>query len=592
MTLNDHEPTRAERLALDAEYDAECGERLRTALPRAIGVYLASVCFPLAHELWSHPDRWVAIASHVAADVAIALIVTLVVTRVPGRRLAMTMGVLFLVVAAVVSGAYNASVGARAERFVLRQSILLTGAAIFLPWGWRPQVVAMAGTLAVVAVVGPYMPSADATGYLALVLVMSGVMAAAVAAYLERDRRRAFERAARDREEAALSTALLDAARRLAPLDDAQHIAVHVTALAVEAVGADWSALFVWDAHARRHRLNTWSGLTPIERTRLSAAPPDPTAAACEPDDPRHAELAGRWDARGLLVTALPGADERPPLLACGWRVRFGPPSRREQRLARGLAEAAGTALDAARVVEHLRRTNRLKSEFVSTMSHELRTPVHVMLGCLEMARDDELDAGERDHALERAERAGRDLLTLVEGALDIGRLEAGVDDLQLAAVALPELLAELRIQCETLPSVAGVALDWDTAEIGDTIVTDARKLSAIVRNLVHNALKFTAAGAVAVDARRVDDCLVLRVVDTGIGIAPEQHEAVFEMFRQADGSDARLYGGTGLGLHIVRRFVDQLGGTIVLDSSPGRGSTFTVTLPLRGPRLARIVAA
>ncbi len=591
MIPSDEQLTAAERTELDAAYATESASRLREAIPRAIGVYLVALCFPLAHEVWSHPDRLFAVASHAANDAAAGLVIALAVGRLSRRTPVIALGVLFVVLTAVVSGSYNLAVGARAERFVLRESIVLTGAALFLPWGWRPQAIALTGILAVLAVVGPRMPSADATGYLALVLVMSGLMAAAVAAYLDRHRRRAFERMARDRDEATISGTLLAATRRLAHLDDPTHIAADATAVAVESLACDWSALFTWDASARCHRLAACTGLSTAERVRLAAEPPRPDAAACATDDVALAVLAGKWDVRVLLITALPAADDRPPLLACGWRTRIGVLPRRLHRLAGGVAEATGMALDAARVVADLRRTNRLKNEFVSTMSHELRTPLHVMLGCLEMARDPGLGESDREHALERAERAGRELLTLVESTLDISRLEAGVEDLQLHAVALPELLAEVRAQCETLARPGGVELTWAGVESAGTIVTDVRKLGAIVRNLVHNALKFTAAGSVCVEAERLDESLVVRVTDTGIGIPVDQHDAVFEMFHQADGSDARPYGGTGLGLHIVRRYVDQLAGRIALKSAPGSGSTFTVTLPLRGPRGARAAA-
>jgi signal transduction histidine kinase len=102
-----------------------------------------------------------------------------------------------------------------------------------------------------------------------------------------------------------------------------------------------------------------------------------------------------------------------------------------------------------------------------------------------------------------------------------------------------------------------------------------------VIRNLVHNALKFTEAGWVRAQGTIEHDALVLTVSDTGIGIAACDQSAVFEMFRQADGSDTRRFGGTGLGLHIVQRYVEQLGGTIALSSAPGVGSRFTVTLPL-----------
>ncbi|HLY39346.1 MAG TPA: ATP-binding protein, partial [Candidatus Binatia bacterium] len=112
---------------------------------------------------------------------------------------------------------------------------------------------------------------------------------------------------------------------------------------------------------------------------------------------------------------------------------------------------------------------------------------------------------------------------------------------------------------------------------------TDPRKLGIVVRNLVGNALKFTERGFVRAEATLARESILLRVADTGIGIRPEDHERIFEMFRQADGSDSRRYGGTGLGLYIVRRFVEQLGGTVWVESAPDRGSVFIVSLPYRG---------
>jgi signal transduction histidine kinase len=123
------------------------------------------------------------------------------------------------------------------------------------------------------------------------------------------------------------------------------------------------------------------------------------------------------------------------------------------------------------------------------------------------------------------------------------------------------------------------VHLEWSDAVPAVSLLTDPRKLTVVLRNLVGNALKFTESGYVRVEAHHDAEGLVLRVADTGIGIRPEDQQTIFEMFRQADGSDSRRYGGTGLGLYIVRRFVEQLGGSVTVDSAPGRGSVFSVCL-------------
>jgi signal transduction histidine kinase len=280
------------------------------------------------------------------------------------------------------------------------------------------------------------------------------------------------------------------------------------------------------------------------------------------------------------------------PLVRGGWVAGFlsagtGDPkksfSRRQLRLAEGLGHHASIALQNARLVADLEAADHLKSEFVSTMSHELRTPLNVIIGYTEMLREGAvgpITTGQRE-LIDRLDARGRELLELIEATLHVGRLEAGRDTVELAAIDVPELVRALQASTAGLPRPATVAFDWEVpVTTREHITTDRAKLALVVRNLVSNAFKFTAEGKVVVRMLLRGDVLTIEVVDTGIGISEEHLPLIFDMFRQVDGSMTRRHGGVGLGLYIVKQFVTRLGGTVSVLSTPGRGSRFRVVLP------------
>ena len=299
-------------------------------------------------------------------------------------------------------------------------------------------------------------------------------------------------------------------------------------------------------------------------------------------------QLLREYGLSACLVVPLRHGGETLGLLSAGFRNRAGGFTPVQERVAFGIAQFASLAFENARLVEELETATRLKIEFMSTISHELRTPLGVMLGYAEMLGDED-EAGQRTMLLERIRRTGVELLELIDATLNLNRLEAGHDQPRLETVALRDFFTELAADFGALPRPAGVELHWRP---GDelSLLTDRRKLRMILKNLVGNALKFTPDGSVTVRYGADAGRCTFEVEDTGIGIAPEHLPVIFEMFRQADGSSQRSFSGVGLGLYIVRRLVNQLGGEVRVVSAQGRGSTFTVTLP-RSRNEARLSA-
>jgi PAS domain S-box-containing protein len=252
-------------------------------------------------------------------------------------------------------------------------------------------------------------------------------------------------------------------------------------------------------------------------------------------------------------------------------------------RIARGVGQLASMALENARLVEESERANRLKSEFVATMSHELRTPLNVVIGYNELLLDGAYGdlSDDQRQPLGRADKSARELSAMIDAILDLNRLDKPQVPLHLEAVSVADLVDEVIIEDRNLeekPQLHVVReIDFDLPAVR----SDRIKLKMIIKNLFGNAVKFTEQGTITVAARAVHPGVEIRISDTGIGIAPEAQAYVFDPFRQVDGSDSRRYGGLGLGLYIVRRLVDVLGGTVALESTPGDGSTFRVWIPL-----------
>jgi PAS domain S-box-containing protein len=277
---------------------------------------------------------------------------------------------------------------------------------------------------------------------------------------------------------------------------------------------------------------------------------------------------------RGDDVIGLQTAELRRP------EGRFGAA---HKRIARGIGQLASLALEDARLMSQLERASRLKSEFVATMSHELRTPLHIILGYNDLILDGafgDLTPDQRD-GLERADRNARSLLELINATLDMSRLEAGRLTLDLREVAVADVVAQVDLDTRDVQAQSGLAFSWIVAPDLPTVYTDPAKLKTILRNLVGNAVKFTPRGSVAIEAVADAGGVAIAVRDTGVGIPEEQLREVFEPFLQLDPPGRASRGGVGLGLYIVSRLLDELGGSVGVESWVGEGSTFRVWIPM-----------
>jgi len=237
---------------------------------------------------------------------------------------------------------------------------------------------------------------------------------------------------------------------------------------------------------------------------------------------------------------------------------------------------------------DELARANQVKSEFLANMSHELRTPLNSALILSKVLADNTGGnlTGEQVQFAETIYGANTDLLTLINDILDLSKIEAGKVEVQMEKLSLRAMIEQLRRTFNPLAAQKGLHLETSLEDGNDDIiVSDHQRLQQVLKNLVSNAVKFTESGTVrlAVDALKSSDGVPLVrfcVIDSGVGIAPEHRDVIFEAFRQADGSTHRKYGGTGLGLSISRELARLLGGDVTLQSEPGHGSTFTLTVP------------
>lgn len=231
---------------------------------------------------------------------------------------------------------------------------------------------------------------------------------------------------------------------------------------------------------------------------------------------------------------------------------------------------------------ESAEEANQAKSQFLANMSHELRTPLNAVLGYTEILQEECSDRNQEDLLpdLDKIHRSGKHLLNLINEILDLAKIESGRVDLHIERIGVAELLDEvadtIRPAAESNGNRVEVTVD---STCPPTVATDQKRLRQCLLNLLGNAAKFTRGGRIEIHASANTDHLSLSISDTGIGISGEQQQRIFEAFAQADSSTARKFGGTGLGLAITQKLAHLMGGNVTVESEPGKGSTFTLTI-------------
>jgi signal transduction histidine kinase len=511
-----------------------------------------------------------------------------------GRRHLTAVGMGYLI---ALTSVFSASLARMPEQAAVIPAVLVAlmlGTTLLLPWDAGRQAIVCAGAIVAFAGGGMGTLPPSASGAAVALVLSAAAVSVAGTRLVERYRANAFERTWQQEQLVAFARALAAQVESVGVIDLLVERAPQLVPMSSMIVALRNAQQKVYRVVAHTSSDEAMVGLEAPDDLEPIRRIVSRDIVNLPGDDPGNAvnDLLATHGVHQVLYVTLRHGDDVVGLLAFIRKEdrAFGSG---ERLIAHGLADQTALALRTARLVDDLRHANQLKSEFVSTMSHELRTPINVILGYADMLEDPGFDASERGELLARTRMAGRELLDLVENTLAIGRFESGHDELALETVSLPALWKRLGECSERIPRRNAVALVWERGVPDLSLVTDPRKVEIVIRNLIGNAFKFTERGTVRATLALEDggDTVAIEVADTGIGIGPEDQRNIFEMFRQADASDTRRYGGTGLGLYIVRRFVEQLGGSTSLESTLGRGSRFTVRFPTRRIPAARAAA-
>jgi signal transduction histidine kinase len=402
--------------------------------------------------------------------------------------------------------------------------------------------------------------------------------------------------------------ALGQVGRTISSTLDLETVLATVVSRANELAGTDGGAIYEFDAATRAFRLQATDRFpeefaavlrtTPLvygegavgraAKTREPIQISDVTDTDAYSSSVKDALLAFGY--RSLLAVPLLSEDEVVGALVVN-RHAVGAFADRTVELLRTFAAQSALAIQNARLFQEIEDKSRLlevanqhKSEFLASVSHELRTPLNAIIGFSEVMLERMFgDVNEKqEEYLNDILSSGRHLLSLINDILDLAKIEAGRMELEAADFNLPQAIDNTLILVRERAVRRGIALERTVDEHLGEVKGDERKIKQVLLNLLSNAVKFTPEGGrIEVHAVLADSTAEISVTDTGVGIAPEDHAAVFEEFRQVGTDYARKHEGTGLGLALARKFVELHGGKIWVKSQVGQGATFTFTIPV-----------
>ncbi len=576
---------------------------LELLLAQRLGLFLATFAigggvFVLVDSLIS-PGRLIPALSVLGVGTVLSTVLLAL------RRAALRSGQLRNLVAVAVSAFFVVLVAygrtTRAEPLVIATVLmgLLFVESALLPWNWKKQTAVSAAALFFFGMLlfvheSPALPPA----YAATLLFAGGVASVWIAEQMDLQRLAIYREIQAKDEEAEVTRGLLSLSHALDSTSNWEQVLGVVAKTTRQLLSdAEWCVILLPNGEEDCFRVATGDALRPdllqeargIE-VRLRDYPAlqplrDKEGLVEIPHgvvpDPQWEAIMAYFRIRSMMVAPMIRGGRIVALLAVGrGRSPTAFPAK-DQRILRGAATQGAAAIENAQLVAELQSANQLKSEFVATMSHELRTPLNIIIGYADLLKEEEfgnLHEPARE-VVERIAEQSRELLRLVQATLDVNRLESKGLPVERSPLELRRFVDELRVELERLPRLPEtrlvVGVDGDS-----TIETDPAKVAIILRNLVGNALKFTPRGEVRLHASaRTDGKIEFTVSDTGIGIPSQDLGRIFDMFYQVQRPNV-VTRGVGLGLYIVRRFVELLHGEIAVESRPGKGTTFHLTLP------------